>query len=229
MRVEADWQAIAGEEMRFFGNVSAAISHEINNRIAIINEKAGLLEDLAAMMAQGKEVDPQRFEVQSRKIVEQIKLARQNVQDLNRFAHSAEKQTATIDLGELLGFVAGLYARKAATAEALLVVSDSSESVTIKTNSFPLEALIGRGIDVSLSLVGEGRTLVASAESTGEGVRVKFDGLAGLTEPIEFPEAGQNVPALLEWLGARYRSAPNGTALFLEIPDHERSLNGRTT
>ena len=99
MRVEADWQAIAVEEMRFFGNVSAAISHEINNRIAIINEKAGLLEDLAAMMAQGKEVDPQRFEVQSRKIVEQIKLARKNVQDLNRFAHSAEKQTATIDCG----------------------------------------------------------------------------------------------------------------------------------
>ena len=55
-------------------------------------------------------------------------------------------------------------------------------------------------------------------------MRVKFDGLAGLTEPIEFPEAGQNVPALLEWLGARYRSAPNGTALFLEIPDHERCI-----
>ena len=29
MKADTDWQAIAGEEIRFFGNVSAAISHEI--------------------------------------------------------------------------------------------------------------------------------------------------------------------------------------------------------
>ena len=51
MKTEADWQSIAREEMRFFGSVSAAISHEINNRFAVINEKAGLLQDLAGMMA----------------------------------------------------------------------------------------------------------------------------------------------------------------------------------
>ena len=54
MKTDFDWQGIAREEIRFFGNVSAAISHEINNRFAVINEKAGLLQDLAATLARAK-------------------------------------------------------------------------------------------------------------------------------------------------------------------------------
>lgn len=228
MKVDADWQAIALEEMRFFGNVSAAISHEINNRIAVINEKAGLIEDLANRLVQGKEVDPVRFEVQSRKIAEQVTLAKNVIRNLNRFAHSTDAQSATIDVRELLEFVVALYSRKAASAEATLIVSESCESVSITTNPFILETLIGRAIDAALPSVGVARTAIVSAEPTGEGLIVKIDGLAGLAEPIEFPETGQCVPALLEWLGARYRSAPNGTALLLEIPDHEHcAIHGR--
>jgi hypothetical protein len=72
MKTAGDWRTIANEEMLFFGDVSAAISHEINNRMAVISEKAGLLEDLATRLTQGKEVDPERFGVQSRKILEQV-------------------------------------------------------------------------------------------------------------------------------------------------------------
>ena len=114
MRGAGDWRAIAREETRFFGEVSAAISHEINNRIAVISEKAGLLEDLATMLAQGKEVDPERFGEQSRKIIEQVRLARQIVRNFNRFAHSVDVGHTTVDVVELLEFVAELYARRAA-------------------------------------------------------------------------------------------------------------------
>ena len=36
---------IAREGFQFFGKMSASISHEIKNALAIINENAGLLED----------------------------------------------------------------------------------------------------------------------------------------------------------------------------------------
>jgi C4-dicarboxylate-specific signal transduction histidine kinase len=224
----ADWQAIAREEMRFFGEVSAAISHEINNRMAVINEKAGLLTDLSIMMAKGKEIDVGRFEVQSKKIVEQVRLAKETIRNLNRFSHSVDVDSARIDAAELVGFVAALYARKAATAEATISLSESPESVTISSNPFFLETLIGRGIDVALSRIDEARTVNIGVEATGEGLTVRFGGLTGLTEPIEFPEENQDVPALLEFLGAGYRGEPDGKALILEIPEHERMSDGRT-
>lgn len=228
MKADADWQAIAREELRFFGNVSAAISHEINNRIAVINEKAGLLTDLSVMMAQGREIDVTRFEVQSKKIVEQVQLAKQTVRNLNRFAHSVDVSRTRIEAAEVLELVVALYARKASVAEAVLSISESCEPVTITSSPFFLETLIGRAIDVALSRVDDARTVIIGVESTREGITVQLRGLTGLTEPIEFPEENQDVPALLECLGARYRSEPDGTALLLEIPDHERMSHGRT-
>jgi C4-dicarboxylate-specific signal transduction histidine kinase len=228
MKATADWQAIAHEGMLFFGNVSASISHEINNRIAVINEKAGLLQDLAAMLAQGREVDPNRLEVQSQKIIEQVRLAKQSVRNLNRFAHSVDAQHSRIEVVELLEFVVALSARHAATAEATLTVSDSSDPASITTNPFFLEALIGRAIDIALARVGDAKKVVINVEATQHGCRISFGGLTGLTDPLESFEAQQKVPALLECLGARFRSADDGTVLWLEIPDPEQQAHGRT-
>lgn len=228
MKKEADWEAIAREEMRFFGDVSASISHEINNRFAVINEKAGLLGDLAAMLVRGKEIDLGRFEIQSKKIVEQVRLAKQTVRDLNRFAHSVDGEHCRIDVGELLDFVVGLYSRKAAAEEATLSVSRSSEAVAVTMNPFFLQTLIGRAVDISLAVVGNDGKVAISVGATRGGFTVRFEGLAGLTEPICFPEEHQDVSALLECLGARYGSEQDGSALLLEIPDQKRTAHGRT-
>jgi C4-dicarboxylate-specific signal transduction histidine kinase len=229
MKAEADWRIIAEEELRFFGSVSAAISHEINNRIAVINEKAGLLVDLSTMMARGKEIDVSRFEVQSNKIVEQVRLAKETIRNLNRFAHSIDVDRTRVEVQELLEFVVALYARKTETTQATLVVSESCDPVAMTANPFFLLVLIGRAIDVALSRVGEARTVAVAVNSTREGLAVRFGGLSGLTEPVEFVEKHQDVPAILECLGARFRSEDDGTALLLEIPDHERTADGRTT
>jgi signal transduction histidine kinase len=223
-----NWRAIAREEMRFFGAMSAAISHEINNRMAVIYEKAGLLEDLATRLTQGKEVDPERFGVQSRKILEQVRLAREVVRNLNRFAHSVDVDQATVEIDELLELVVALYARKAAMVDATVSVAKASQPVALTTNPFALETLVGRGLDIALARVAEGGTVIVGAGATDEFVKVTFSGLTGVNEPIEPPEAVQEVAALVEWLGARFRSDSDGTALLLEIPRHEHLMQGRS-
>jgi C4-dicarboxylate-specific signal transduction histidine kinase len=228
MSADGDWRAIAREEARFFGDVSATISHEINNRIAVIYEKAGLLEDLAGRLAHGKDVDPERFGVQSRKIVEQVELAKQIVRNLNRFAHSVDVEHTSIEMSELLEFVAELYARKAAMADARLSVAASSQSVTMTANPFMVEIVVGRALDIALTKVGESGEVTIGAEATTDGVLLRFSGLADVTEPIDFPDAEQGAPALLGWLGARFRSDSDGTALLLEILHHEHLLQGRS-
>jgi len=49
--------------LQFFGKMTASISHEIKNVLAIINENAGLLEDLALMADGGAEIEPQRLKI----------------------------------------------------------------------------------------------------------------------------------------------------------------------
>jgi C4-dicarboxylate-specific signal transduction histidine kinase len=224
MKEAGDWRAIAREELRFFGDVSAAISHEINNRIAVISEKAGLLEDLATMLAQGKEVDPDRLGEQSRKIIEQVRLARQIVRNFNRFAHSVDVEQATVEVTELLEFVVELYARKADMANATLSVSKSSQAVTITTSPFVLETVVGRVLEIALASIADGGRLSIAAEAADEVVRVSFSGLDGVTVPIEVPDGAK----LFEWLGARFSGQADGTTLVLEIPDHECRQQGRT-
>jgi len=44
--------------LRFFGNISTSISHEIKNVLAIINENAGLLEDYNLHGRKGNPAQP---------------------------------------------------------------------------------------------------------------------------------------------------------------------------
>ncbi len=228
MNAAADWQAIAREKMQFFGNVSAAVSHEINNRIAVISEKAGLLEDLAGMLAGGKEVDPERLGGQSRKIAEQVRLARQVVRTFNRFAHSVDVETATVDVAETLELVVELYARKGNMANATILVSRIDQPVTLTTNPFALQTVVGRSLDIALAHLGDTGAVTVSVETTDEMVKFSLRGVANMTEPIEPPDDAMKIPALLEWLGARFEAAEDGATLVVEIPRDQGHLQGRT-
>jgi C4-dicarboxylate-specific signal transduction histidine kinase len=228
MTADAEWHAPAREATRFFGDVSAAISHEINNRLAVINEKAGLLNDLAAMLARGREVDPARIDDQSRKIVEQVRLAKQVVGRLNRFAHSVDVGQSTIEVRDLLEFLAALYQRKAAAAEVELSITGTSGDQTVTGRPFLLQTLVGRGLDIAIASADDTKAVEVSAETSGNRLRVRYTGLAGLVEPEAFPHPEQGVAALLACSGACYQSEQDGTALLLDIPDHASEPHGRT-
>jgi len=55
------WDTLGEAGFQFFGKMSASISHEIKNALAIMNENAGLLEDYASMGEKGISVDLQRL------------------------------------------------------------------------------------------------------------------------------------------------------------------------
>ena len=57
----AKLKTVAETGLQFFGEITASNSHEIKNILAIINENAGLLEDLALMYDRGAQIEPQRL------------------------------------------------------------------------------------------------------------------------------------------------------------------------
>ena len=128
-------QLIRAKEIGFTGKVTASLSHEIKNTLAIINESVGLMGDLL-----GKDA-PKDWPPYSRltnllvSIEEQIQRSADIVKRLNQFAHSMDKPLVDLDLNELVRQITTLAQRfarlrgvqlelEAAPAESLMIHSD---------------------------------------------------------------------------------------------------------
>lgn len=89
--------AVSG--LGFFGNISAAATHDLKNFLAIINEHAGLLEDLTVLADSGrKPLSGDRIKRVAQKIRHQVGRADQTLKRLNRFSHSVDTFSVGSDL-----------------------------------------------------------------------------------------------------------------------------------
>lgn len=219
--------AVADECLRFFGEMSASISHEIRNKLAVINEKAGLLQDMAVMMQSGREIDPNRLELQAKKIAEQIRHANRIVGVLNRLAHSVDDNSAGIDLTELVDLAAALHHRKASMAEVVIDPLESVEAVPVATNPFLLQNLIGACIDIAIPHVDDSRVLTMTAEHTEDGAILRFRNLACADDlDIGFGGLDSGIGTISTILGARLAVSDLRSELVLTIKNCELRDNG---
>ena len=200
--MDRDWDILGEAGLQFFGKMSASISHEIKNTLAIINEKAGLLEDLAALAEKGVPVDPQRLKTQAGKIAKQVRRADGIVKNMNRLAHSVDEAVMSIDLVGTVELVKELSARIAAMRKITLETQPPVEPVTLSTNPFLLQNLIWLCVDFAMRRSGPGKTLALLTEGAEKGGKIRFARLEGLADgPIEeFP--GGKEKAMLQALGA---------------------------
>jgi len=88
--------------LQVFGKISAAVSHDLKNVLAIVNESAGLLDDLALRAAKGIEIPPDRLNASTARILKQVKRGDAVLKSLNRFAHSTDAPVAQVNVAEVL-------------------------------------------------------------------------------------------------------------------------------
>ncbi len=221
--VDSDsWKSVSEESLRFFGEMSASVSHEIRNKLAVINEKAGLIRDIALAMKSGRSIDPDRLEVQAGKIIDQIRQANQIVGALNRLAHSVDATGIRIDLADLIALVVELYGRKAAQAEITISAAVPADSVSLITRPFLLQDLIGVCIDAALPRVDDSRILTITAESLADGAKICFLHLAGIEDSdTDLGGEGGGSRSMLTMLGGRLLMDRQRGELILEIQNDE--------
>lgn len=200
--MDTEWNSIGEGGLTFFGKMSASVSHEIKNALAIINESAGLLEDLALMAEKGIPVDPQRLKSHAGKIVKQVWRADGIVKNMNKFAHSVDEPLKSIDIGEAAALVLALSGRLAAMRGVALEVCQPPAPIMIHTNPFFFQNLLFLCLDFSMDAAGSGKTVLLRIEGAHKDGRVSFTGLGGLEgcQGKGFP--GEREKALLRVLGA---------------------------
>ncbi len=214
--MNAKQHAVKDENIRFFGKIVASISHEIKNVLAIINEKAGLLNDLTLMAQKGTALDLGRIQAISNDMQAQIKRGDAIIKNMNKFAHSVDEAIQQINLMEITGLMTTLAERSASRQGVTLCLIPLSSSPMVQTRPFLLELLIWNCLQFAMPRCGEKKTVTIQIEQAMQGPQVKFS--LG-NNPIEEPVAFENLSWLLEMVQADLRMLVAESQLILSLPE----------
>lgn len=156
------------EGLQFFGRVSASVSHEIKNVFAVINEAAGLIEDLTLMSERGIPLQPDRLKSAANSIQGQIRRGDSIIKNMNAFAHSTDEDVCEVNLVEVLDLTTALATRLADMQQIRLTMGDC-EPVSLSTNPFDLMQVLHSSIAAAVKNMDAGDSLVVSVKPVNGG------------------------------------------------------------
>lgn len=181
--------------LRCFGAISASMSHELKNALAIINEHAGLLEDMMLMAGSGRPLDPDRLKLLAGNVMRQVQRADTMIKHMNLFAHSVDVTVACSDLGDALTLALALNSRTASMKGGTLVLEPSSTPVRIITCPFWVQTLIWRSLNELLERAGADRQLHLCARKTSDGAAIVFSPVDHVLTNIHIPDVLKHLKA----------------------------------
>ncbi|MGB5986036.1 MAG: hypothetical protein WBG37_12085 [Desulfobacterales bacterium] len=208
----------------FFSKMTAAYCHETKNALAIINENAGLLEDLVLMAAKGRPLDPERLQRLSANIRRQVARADQLAKESHRLAHSLDAPQGPSDLGQALELATALASRFAAMAEVAIEIDPGPAAVSLPVSTFKLLHLIWLAMEFALTGMHKGGCLGIAMEKSPPRAVLRLAPLALCDESqatrfITIPE----VHSLVKALRCNIDFEPQAAQLLLYF-----EINGRT-
>ena len=173
---EKENRLLREQALSFFGTITASLSHEINNSVAIITELSGLQEDLLLGAEQGRPIDNGKMLELSQRITNQVKKGREFIKRLNRFAHTVDNAITDYDLREVLDQLAALAQRFAFLKGVNLEASLEKESVKIRGNPFGLQQAVFICIRLVIDASNKDETISVTFEKEEPGARILITG-----------------------------------------------------
>jgi signal transduction histidine kinase len=202
--------------LQFYSKVSAAISHDIKNVLAIINENAGLMDDFTLMANQGVPIDPERLKTLSAMITKQVGRANEIATHISRLAHSLDKPVDVVDLNETLRLLTTLTSRLSQMRNVTVDISALSHTVKVESSPFFLMTLLWLLLDCATT-AGEVTSIAIAAENREDGARIVLR-LEGNTCNLREVLATKQVDGFLNLLNAELTSESGSEEFYLNIP-----------
>jgi K+-sensing histidine kinase KdpD len=203
--------------LKFFGKISASISHELKNALSIINESAGLLEDLTLMAQKGVPIDPGRLQTTAKRIQQQVGRADTIIQNMNRFGHSIDRLLLTVDLDELMGLLLAITRRISDMKGIKVSYEPGASPIMITTSPFFLKTVLWHVLDFAMGKVGDAKTVVLTVEKVQDKVEIRFSHLEALGAEHADGFPGASEAALISALDATVTIHAGSIALALPL------------
>jgi hypothetical protein len=171
-------ELISEREIAFFGCITAGVTHEMQNVLAIILESSGLMDDLLSLYQQASFPYQEKFRGVLSSIERQVVRGMELIKRLNRFAHSPDIQWGRIDLNEAAEQVVFLSQRFARLKHITLETRPSSQPVFVTGSPVRLQMALFICLESSwTSLAPDGKVILCPYTENGESrVRVLCEG-----------------------------------------------------
>ncbi len=174
------------KEVAFMGKITAGVTHELKNVLAIIRESAGLMQDLLALSGQESFPLRDKFSKVLSNIGDQVVRGVDIATRLNAFAHLPDETAAGLDLNEVAERVVSLSQRFARLKGVSLGVQPHERSVIIVSNPLKIQMLLFLCIETLINVSGTGTTITVRPLQEAEGqatVELSSTGNGGAAGP----------------------------------------------
>lgn len=143
-------------EIVFFGKITAGITHEMKNVLAIIKEASGLMEDLMQLCPDSAVPHADRMLSALTTIKEQIQRGVDLTVRLNCFAHEPGEVIKAVDLTDQIEHFIALSQRFARLRNVVLKIDPPNRPIQIETRAVQLQMLLFAGIECCLQVMEKG-------------------------------------------------------------------------
>jgi hypothetical protein len=221
LRMDNTKKLFGYDSLAFFGKVSASISHELKNVMAIISETAGLLGDLSEMAREGTAVDPDMLASSTDSIIEEIQRGFTTIRQMNRFAHSVDTPVVSVDLMEILELTINLSGYLSFSGKMDLSPCEGFTPMA-ETSPFLLQAIVYETLVYTFKHSGPDTEISISIQSTNASSwRIIFSGFT-FSEFHVFPD--DTTKAMAASIGVIIHADRSADHLDLEVPSRIESL-----
>jgi C4-dicarboxylate-specific signal transduction histidine kinase len=202
------------QESAFLGKISAGMTHEIKNVLAIIRESAGLMEDLLSLCRDSSFPYHEKFRSVLGTIQDQVRRGVELTTRLNRFAHSMDAPLAEFEVSALLEQMVSLMRRFARLKRLELEAFPAGKPITIKTDPFRLQLILAACLDHLFGLAKEGGRIGLRPQLDGGNVAIRIfgekEGFSGPPRDGELPEELGPLAETIQALQAELRTLDAG-------------------
>ncbi len=205
-----DWTLLGKDGIPFFGKICASVTHELKNSLALINENAGLIEDLFQMAEQGASPDPALLTKSLKRIKNNVLRANDTIGRLNRFAHLTDIPCGSVDVGQEVQLLVLLHERLAAMKKIQLVYNSQPSALVLYSRPYLFALALHQCLTWTVDNTKDSIVSVAISSNNG-GAEIHFSAhveVSGKEEQI----SGQVLAAL----HAQRKIEENGLSLFVQ-------------
>lgn len=206
------------ENLGFFGRVSASISHELKNALSIMNESAGLLEDLSLLAEKGRPLESLKVKGLGSAIRRQIQRTDIIIRNMNRFSHTVDSPFKEIEVGDFLGFILAVCHRLTSAKGISVTIAPPHQPIRIVTRPFFFHRLIWVLLEYAMGLAGQTKALTLAPECVESSLFITFIGLEELSGKESRICLHDEENRLLRLLEGTMKIDFEGKALILYLP-----------
>lgn len=177
---------IMPDGLAFFGRVSASVSHELNNVISIIDQTAGLLEDLLAGAGRGRPITNDRLESIVLSLQKQTQRGLTIIKRLNTFAHGTDSPQLEFDINDAVANLGELCQRLAGLKRVTLEVHLVDQPLNVIGSPFALQQALFAAIGQVFAVAERDNLVEVTVTIANGSLQVLVSGPAIPDDRMEF-------------------------------------------